>query len=260
MELRYYCAILRRWWWLLVLGTALPTIVAYALSSQQPKVYQATTTLLVNASGGSAQPTYNDSLLSLNLVKTYSQMAAEPVVLEPVIRRLGLSTSASQLAKDVSVSPFRDTQLMNISVQRHDRAQSRDIANTIAAVFIQQQDARLGAGQAANAISVVQPAVQPVASIGPRVLLDTAVVAAIGLLLASGLIFLIEYLNDTVQTPAGYTIQPELGRAGFLPSVHRAALTARPDGKRDHSRRRPGLRRRRGPLSDGAGLGQEAGD
>ena len=47
----------------------------------------------------------------------------------------------------------------------------------------------------------IEPAVAATAPIRPRPLMNTALAAAIGLMLAAGIIFLVEYLDDTLKTP-----------------------------------------------------------
>jgi capsular exopolysaccharide synthesis family protein len=47
----------------------------------------------------------------------------------------------------------------------------------------------------------IEPAVQPEEPIRPRPLTNTALAGAVGLMLAAGIVFLIEYLDDTLKTP-----------------------------------------------------------
>ena len=49
-------------------------------------------------------------------------------------------------------------------------------------------------------LTVVNPAVQPIGPASPRVLLNTALAALVGLLLAVGAAYLIEYLDDTLKS------------------------------------------------------------
>ncbi len=211
MELRKYLFVLRRWWWLLVGGTLIAASTSFVVTLLVPPTYEAKVTLLVNVLATPGVPTLTDALLSQQLVKTYSQMAEQPVVLEQVIRRLGLPLGVGEVARMVKVQPIRDTQLLNVVVEGRDPAQVRDIANTVAAVFIQQQNQRLAESQASNAISVVQEALLPVNPIAPRPLLNVLMAAAAGLLLMFGLVFLLEYLDDTIKTPE------DLERAVGLP-------------------------------------------
>ena len=52
-----------------------------------------------------------------------------------------------------------------------------------------------------NLLTVVDPAVSPVAPASPRVLLNTLLAALVGLMLAVGIAFLVEYLDDTLKSP-----------------------------------------------------------
>ena len=56
-------------------------------------------------------------------------------------------------------------------------------------------------GSGANAVTVVDPATAPLAPSSPRVLLNTLLAALVGLLLALGIAFTMEYLDDTVKSP-----------------------------------------------------------
>ena len=51
----------------------------------------------------------------------------------------------------------------------------------------------------ANAITIVEPAVVPTIPVRPKVLQNTLLAAVVGLLLALGAVFLVEYLDDTVK-------------------------------------------------------------
>jgi non-specific protein-tyrosine kinase len=56
-------------------------------------------------------------------------------------------------------------------------------------------------GSGANAVTVVDPATPPLAPSSPRVLLNTLLAALVGLFLALGIAFTMEYLDDTVKSP-----------------------------------------------------------
>jgi succinoglycan biosynthesis transport protein ExoP len=56
-------------------------------------------------------------------------------------------------------------------------------------------------GSGANAVTVVDPATPPAQPSSPRVLLNTLLAALVGLLLALGIAFTMEYLDDTVKSP-----------------------------------------------------------
>jgi capsular exopolysaccharide synthesis family protein len=53
----------------------------------------------------------------------------------------------------------------------------------------------------ANLLTKVDPAVAPISPSSPRVLLNTLLAALVGLMLAIGIAFLVEYLDDTLKSP-----------------------------------------------------------
>ena len=63
------------------------------------------------------------------------------------------------------------------------------------------ESVRLARLQNTPNIVQIEPASQPTKPIRPRPLTNTALAAAIGLMLAAGIVFLIEYLDDTLKTP-----------------------------------------------------------
>jgi capsular exopolysaccharide synthesis family protein len=200
VQIRFYVSLLRKWWWMLMLGVLLFAGPAYYLTDLQPRTYRASTTIFVNQSSAPGTVTYSDALLSLQLVQTYSRMAQQPVVLEEVTRRLPLTYTTQDLEGMVSASPLRDTQLFQISVTGQHPVIITDIANTTAEVFIEQQRAEMGA-QEVNALRVAQPALVPTTPIAPSPLRNAVLAGLLGLLAFGALVWLIEYLDDTVKTP-----------------------------------------------------------
>jgi non-specific protein-tyrosine kinase len=136
VELKHYLDLIRRWLWLLLLGVGLGAASAFIVSRLQPPVYQATTTLLVSeAPQGSAASDYQALLTSERLARTYAQLLTSRPVLEDVIVRLHLPTTAELLAEAVRVELVRDTQLIKVRAEHTDPAQAASLANTLADVF-----------------------------------------------------------------------------------------------------------------------------
>src|SRR5690349_8244488 len=101
MEFRDYLSRLRAWLWIIVVAALLSAAVGYLLALRIPPTYEAQTTLLVNVSAN-GPPTSSEIDVSLQLVKTYSVLAIQPVVLAPVATQLGLNLTPDQLARLVS--------------------------------------------------------------------------------------------------------------------------------------------------------------
>ncbi|MDP9314578.1 MAG: polysaccharide biosynthesis tyrosine autokinase [Chloroflexota bacterium] len=269
-ELRQYVAILLHWALLLILAAMLSGAAAYYISSRQQRVYQASTTILIDeASGVKAGENYQSILTSERRARTYAQLVTTGPLLESVIEQVGLQITVDRLKSTIDVQAVRDTQLIKVRAQDTDPARAAQIANTLVTRFaaqtqqlqnerygasrenlkeqiailqrqIEQTEAslnglvndasatpdrsrleasltqyrqsyanllqsyeqvRLAEAQTSSSIVVVEPATAPKVPVSPRVLLNTALAAIVGLLVALGLVFLREALDDSVKQP-----------------------------------------------------------
>jgi capsular exopolysaccharide synthesis family protein len=98
-------------------------------------------------------------------------------------------------------------------------------------------------GSGANAITVVDRATQPGAPASPRVLLTTLLTALVGLLLALGIAFTMEYLDDTVKTSEDVEAATGLATLGTV-------LKMKGDGGRKEIYRLAALLYPRGPAAE----------
>ena len=219
MEPRWLTAVIVRWWWVLLIGMAVGGASAWGVSQAIDPTYRATATVLVNRSAAPGTITYSDALLSQQLVKTYARMATQRVVLEQVARELRLAIAPADLAELLTGVAIAQTQLLEIRGETSDPELARDIANTAARVFIEQQQPFLPTGRAAQVLRVAQPATVPTVPIAPRPVVNTVVGVVAGLLAAVAIAGLLEYRDDTVKSPddvQGLGLAP-LGVVGILP-------------------------------------------
>ncbi len=149
MELRQYWQLLRRWLWLVALTTLLAAAAAYVVSIRQTPIYQASTRMLVTQGSSSSTTitSYNDILINERLSRTYAQMLTARPILQATLDRVGLlEVAPAALAQSITVTPVRDTQLIDVKVEHPVPALAAELANTLPEVFIQynndQQAAR----------------------------------------------------------------------------------------------------------------------
>ncbi len=149
MELREYALLVRKWLWLILLCTVAAAAAAYVVSKNSTPIYQASTKLLVNqSSSNQANLAYQDILMSQQLARTYANLLADRPVVEATAQRLGLPTdqkSLTDLQNSISVTPIRDTQLLEVKVEGPDPQLIALVANTLPEAFIaQNQQLQLG--------------------------------------------------------------------------------------------------------------------
>jgi capsular exopolysaccharide synthesis family protein len=145
MEIKQYLLIARRWAWLLALGFVLGGAGAYLYSAFQPRVYQTSTKMLV-IRAPQGQNTDLSYLASQQLAQTFIQLLKTRPVLDSASARLGHGVSAGQ----VRAEQLRDTQVITLTVEDTDPRRAADIANTLVAVLVEQNDSLQSSRYVAN--------------------------------------------------------------------------------------------------------------
>lgn len=153
MELRRYWFVLARWAWLIALATLLAAGTSYVVSRASMPIYSATTLILVDQAQNPMTPDYNSVLTSERLTSTYGRLIKTRPVLTTAIKTLGLTMPPEDLARIVNVVAIRDTQLLALTVENSSPTRARDLANTLAQVFIDRnRKERIGRGASAGAV------------------------------------------------------------------------------------------------------------
>jgi capsular exopolysaccharide synthesis family protein len=289
LELRQYLALIRQWAWLILLGILLAGATAYIAGRRTTPVYRASIRLLIDQAPGGSMNEYAQVLLSERLARTYSQLIKARPVLRQTIEELDLPLSVAALNGMVTVSQAPDTQIITVSVEDTDPERAALIANTVAAVFMQQnqdfqsgryasaiasweqwlqeqadriehleiqintvatpenaeeraalsrlesqlneaqiaytrgfnelQALRVSQARESSNIVVVEPAEPFRAPVRPRVWQNTLLAAVVGGMLALGVAFLIEYLDDTIKTPEQVLQDTDLPTLGGIARI-----------------------------------------
>jgi succinoglycan biosynthesis transport protein ExoP len=285
-DLRQYALTMRKWWWLMVLCALVAGGSSYLATLQMPRIYEATTTVMIGRSIEKTNPDITDLALSQQLALTYAEMVTRRPILSGAAEALGLSYVPS--ASNVSTRQIKGTQLLEINVRDTDPNRAAVLADEIAHQLvlqsptgdgeeeqrrdfirrqlvelesrietarqeIEREGERLETANSARAIeqyqtniealerkvasyqssyaallyglqggsnyiSVIEPATTPNDPISPNVEQMVLLAAAIGLALAVGGAFLMEYLDDTIRSPGdatrstGLPLMAEIGR------------------------------------------------
>lgn len=125
--------ILRRSWLLLVVGVVVGVGGALAYVVMTPARYQSESVVFVGSDVGTNMTEVQQAASFTKFrVPTYVDLVSTEAVMNPVIERLGLGTTAGELAKSVNAKSATDTNLITITVQNADSATAADIANDLA--------------------------------------------------------------------------------------------------------------------------------
>jgi non-specific protein-tyrosine kinase len=118
-------------------------------------------TILVNQAQNPSTPNYDSVLVSERLTQTYSQLIKTRPIADKVIKTLGLSMTSAELEPAISIQVVPNTQLIQLSVENTNPTLARDLANTLATDFIDQNRTE-NLGLTANSQQVLQQQVSDV--------------------------------------------------------------------------------------------------
>lgn len=202
IELRQYWEVLRKRW---IIVIALPLIAALTSGIISffviKPVYQASTTLIVGKKaevGQSAVQMLDNSVLQANLqlAKTYAAIAQSRTVEQNVIKDLELDMTVAALDSMISINPVKTTEILEISVLNTDPELAAAIANSMANEF---SKAVIDIKKV-DSVSIVDTAVTPTNPVKPNKQLNVLIAFVVGLMASVGLVFLLEYMDNTVKT------------------------------------------------------------
>src|SRR5699024_7894390 len=103
---------------------------------------------------------------------------------------------ADELSENITVSPVDDTELIEIKVHNRNSQIASDISNEIGRVFSNEIKNIM---QIDN-VSIIEEAMPPKDPIKPNKLLNIAIAGVLGMMASVFVIFLQEYLDNTIKT------------------------------------------------------------
>lgn len=217
VDLREYFGIVKKRFWIVALITIIAVVVSGVISFfMLNPVYEAKSTLIVNTEKNEeTQMITGDQFnVTQKLAVTYGEIIKSRSVLDDVIKNLKLDDRYEDLAKNVTVSPVKDTQIISISVQDTNKEKARDIANEIPKVF-KKEAKRI---TKANDIQVIDKAILPQNPIKPNKMMNMAIAAVLGAMIGLFVVFLIEYLDNKLKTPQDIEKHLGLSVLGVVPN------------------------------------------
>ncbi|MGC7870001.1 YveK family protein [Desulfosporosinus sp. SYSU MS00001] len=203
IDLRQYLEVLRKRWLIIAAIPLIAAITSGAISFFILKPsYEASTTLIVGKKateeGQAAAQMLDNNVLLANqqLAKTYATIAQSRTVEENVIKDLDLPLTAEDLDKLISVDQVKTTEILEIKVSNTDPKLAASIANTMAQEFSKA----VIEIKKVDSVSIVDKAEFPNAPVKPNKILNILIAFVVGLMVAVGIAFLLEYLDNTVKT------------------------------------------------------------
>lgn len=132
MEIRQYVSVVWKWLWLIALATVIAGGISYYASMQQPKVYQASTKVMVGSSILNSNPNSGDLYTSSQLALTYTQLVTTMPVVQGTIDALGIKMDPDYLRGSISARIVEGTQLIDLRVADTNPPRAKALADEVA--------------------------------------------------------------------------------------------------------------------------------
>ncbi|KAB7708161.1 capsular biosynthesis protein [Bacillus aerolatus] len=185
INLKELYRVIKKRLWLVALITILATIAGwfYGNVNKGPLLYQTSTNIIIGADA--------------EYRKTLQVIIKDTVVLEKVIKELGVEKSPEALASQINVESIDESQVVKISATDLDPEQAVKIANTTAKVFKEEilaivgfKNVRILSGARFNPNPINE-------SNGNKVILTTFI---LGIIAGIGLVFLIDSQDHSIKS------------------------------------------------------------
>lgn len=201
---RGYLSVLLKRWYVVVLAVLIGGGVGAAVSYTATPFYDSTASVYFAVqTGGTASDLSQSGNFAQSQMPTFASFATLPVVMDPVIKKLGLQQTAAGLASAVTVTTSSTTVIIDITARDASATQAASIANTVAdqlATVVTSLSVRNTSGNpsvVARKVATALPAVNPSS---PRTGLNIGAGVLAGLLLGYLLAYLWQRLDKRVRT------------------------------------------------------------
>ena len=186
---------IKRWYLFIVFPILMAgALYMYSFYNYTP-VYTASATLMVTRPGGTIISHSSDVFLSRTLVATYEEIATSRRILNLVATDDMIPYSHEVLRGKLQVKGVEGTEFINLSVTDHDPVLASYIANMASRIFMDQ----IGSVISGASVSILDEAPVPTFPSNQPAARNMVVAAMMGLMMAGGLAFLIDYMDQSIK-------------------------------------------------------------
>lgn len=187
---------IRKRWIMIVAITLTATIISGVISFFViDPVYEASTKVFVGKEE-SDDAAYNSSDINMyqQLLQTYAQAIQTKDLVNRAISGLNYDElEASSVVNSLTVTPISSTQILQIKYQSKNPEEARDVLKSVTDEFIVTAKELVPNGN----VRVIEEVELPENPVSPNKKMNIAIAFLLGLMVSVGLVFLLEYLDNT---------------------------------------------------------------
>ena len=196
LDLSMFITALKKNWKLFILIPVVFVVISLLITIflMKPK-YEANTQVLVNQKESNEQYRAQEVQSNIQLVNTYSEILKSPRILEDVAKK-DKNLSASEIGNMLTVTKQADSQILNVSVENHSKADADRIANEIVSVFSKDMPKIMDIDN----VSILSKADGTASKVSPNLSQNLAIGLVLGLVLTIVIISFKELFDRRIKT------------------------------------------------------------
>ncbi len=157
----------------------------------------------------------NDIQMYQKLLQTYAQTIKTKDLVSRAISSLSYDLEASNVVGALTVNPITDTQILQIKYQSKDPQEAKDVLKSVTDEFIVTAKELVPNGN----VRVIEEVELPENPVSPNKKMNIAIAFLLGLMVSVGIVFLLEYLDNTYKNKDQLERELDIPVLGVIPDI-----------------------------------------
>lgn len=208
---------LKKRWIMIVAITLAATLISGLVSFFViDPVYETSTKLFIGKEE-SDDTAYNSSDINMyqQLLQTYAQAIKTKDLASRAIGTLSYDLEPSTVISNLTVNPISSTQILEIKYKSKDPQESKDVLKNVADEFIVTAKELVPNGN----VRVIEEVELPESPVSPNKTMNIAIAFLLGLMVSIGLVFILEYLDNTYKNKEQLEKELDIPVLGTIPDI-----------------------------------------
>lgn len=208
---------LKKRWIMIVAITLAATLVSGILSFFViDPVYETSTKVFIGKEE-SDDAAYNSSDINMyqQLLQTYAQAIKTKDLSSRALKGLDYDLEASDVLEALTVTPIASTQILEIKYKSKEPKEAMDVLKNVTNEFIVTAKELVPNGN----VRVIEEVELPKNPVSPNKKMNIAIAFLLGLMVSVGLVFLLEYLDNTYKNKDQLEKELDIPVLGTIPDV-----------------------------------------
>ena len=176
--------------------------------------YEASTKIFIGKEGAESEG-YNSSDVSMyqNLIKTYSELIKTKDLVNKAIDNSEYDLSVNSVLNGITVNTLTGTQILQISYQSKSPSIAKNMLESITNEFITKAEELVPNGN----VKILESVELPKKPVAPNKTMNIAIAFILGMMVGFGIVFLLEYLDNTYKNKEQLEKDLDIPVLGVIP-------------------------------------------